>query len=157
MTAHSQFAIACCRICALAKTNFKTVQEYIASKAGASQAALKRVRSAIRKAIPAAEEAISYQIPVYKLNGVPVIYFAGWKEHFSIYPANQPLVAAFEADLARYKISKGTIRFPLSEPVPADLIERIARFRVTQLAARDKGKGSGQGGAAQLTKRPGAT
>jgi len=125
----------------MAKTDFKSVTEYIASKPKDLHTVLKRVRSTIRKAVPEAEEGISYQIPVYKLNGVPVLFFAGWKEHFSLYPASAALVAEFKEELAPYELSKGTIRFPLSEPVPVDLIDRIAKFRVQQLTTRDKGKG----------------
>jgi uncharacterized protein YdhG (YjbR/CyaY superfamily) len=123
------------------KTNFKTVNEYIASKPRNVQVILKSVRDAIRKNVPGSEEVISYQIPGYKLNGVPVLYFAGWKEHFSLYPANDALVAKFKDELTGYERSKGTIRFPFSEPVPANLIERIAKFRVEQLTSREKGKG----------------
>ena len=65
----------------MAKTNFQSVTGYIASKPKEVQAVLKLVRNAIRKAVPEAEEMISYQIPMYKLNGGPVLYFAGWKEH----------------------------------------------------------------------------
>jgi uncharacterized protein YdhG (YjbR/CyaY superfamily) len=92
------------------------------------QTVLQRVRGAIRKAVPGAEEAISYQIPTYKLHGRYVVYFAGWKSHYSLYPANARLVAAFKKDLARYEVNKGTIRFPLAEPVPVKLIASIAKF-----------------------------
>src|SRR5688572_12471801 len=126
----------------MAKTDFKSVTEYIASKPKDVQALLKRVRGAIRKGVPAAEEGISYQIPAYKLNSVPVVYFAGWQKHFSLYPVTDALVAAFKEDLTGYKISKGTVRFPYSEPVPVDLIERIARFRAEQLVKRDKQPGA---------------
>ena len=125
----------------MAKTDFKSVTEYIASKPKDAQASLKLVRGAIRKAVPAAAEVISYQIPGYKLNDVPLLYFAGWKEHYSLYPANDELVAKFKKELAPYERSKGTIRLPLSEPVPVDLIERIAKFRAEQLTTRDKRKG----------------
>jgi len=121
------------------KTDFKSVNDYIASKPEDVRAILRRVRSTIRKAVPAADEVISYQIPTYKLNGVPVIYFAGWKQHYSLYPASNALVAAFKDELEGYELSKGTIRFPLSEPVPVNLIERIAKFRAQQLTMRDKG------------------
>src|SRR4029453_12382324 len=97
---------------------FGTVGAYIAAQPRATQAALRQVRRAIRGALPGARETISYQIPAYTVGGARVIYFAGWKEHFSIYPASAGLVAAFRAALAPYAISKGTIRFPLSGPVP---------------------------------------
>jgi uncharacterized protein YdhG (YjbR/CyaY superfamily) len=122
----------------MAKTDFKSVDEYIASKPRDVQGVLKRVRSTIRRAVPAADEVISYQIPAYKLNGVSLLYFAGWKNHFSLYPASDAMVAAFKDELADYRISKGTVRFPLSEPVPVNLIERIAKFRAEQLTIREK-------------------
>ena len=81
---------------------------------------------------------ISYQIPAYKLQGAAVIYFAGWKEHYSLYPASDRLVKAFKAELAPYKVSKGTIRFPLTEPVPVKLIEGVAKFRAKEAAERVK-------------------
>ena len=135
-----------------ARTRFGSVREYIASKPKGVRVVLEHVRRAIRKAVPGAEEGLSYQMPVYMLNGAPVLYFAGWKAHFSLYPASDALVAAFARELAPYKRSKGTIRFPLSEPVPVKLIERIARFRARQLSARDRGKGARKGRAAQLDR-----
>ena len=124
----------------MAKTNFKSVDDYIATQPETVQAILERVRGAIRKAIPRAEEVISYQIPAYKLDGGAVIYFAGWKEHYSLYPASDRLVKAFKSDLAPYKISKGTIRFPLDEPVPAKLIADIAKFRAQETLERANAK-----------------
>ena len=120
----------------MAKTRFTSVDEYIATQPKAAQVALKRVRSAIRKGLPGAEEAISYQIPTYRLHGRYVIYFAGWKEHYSIYPSTRPLVAAFEKALEPYEVNdKGTIRFPLSQPVPVKLIEGLAKFRAKEAMA----------------------
>jgi uncharacterized protein YdhG (YjbR/CyaY superfamily) len=124
----------------MAKTSFKSIDDYIASRPEAVQRVLKRVRSIIRKAVPGANETISYQIPAYKLHGRPVVYFAGWSQHYSLYPSNDRLVAAFKDQLARYEISKGTIRFPLSEPIPVKLIENIAKFRANEVAGHDKAK-----------------
>jgi uncharacterized protein YdhG (YjbR/CyaY superfamily) len=124
----------------MAKTGFKSVDDYIASQPDAAQGVLKRVRRIIRKAVPGAEEVISYQIPAYKLNGRAVIYFAGWRQHYSVYPSTDRLVAAFKDDLARYEVSKGTIRFPFSEPVPVKLIEAVVRFRAKEVAGREKAK-----------------
>ena len=73
----------------MAKTDFKSVDEYIATHPEDVQAILQRVRSTIRKAVPGAEEVISYQIPTYKLHGGYVVYFAGWKQHYSLYPATR--------------------------------------------------------------------
>jgi uncharacterized protein YdhG (YjbR/CyaY superfamily) len=127
----------------LANTDFTSIDEYIATQSEDVQAILQRVRNAIRKALPGAEEVISYQIPTYKLHGAYVVYFAGWKQHYSLYPANGHLVAAFKDDLAPYKVSKGTIRFPLSQPVPVKLIERIAKFLAKQAAERARAKRAG--------------
>ena len=124
----------------MVKTGFKSVDEYIASQPEAVQNVLERVRSTICKAVPGTEEVISYQIPTYKLNGRPVLHFAGWKQHYSLYPSNDRLVAAFKDALAPYEVNKGTIRFPLSEPVPVKLIEGIARFRAKEVAEREKAK-----------------
>lgn len=116
------------------KTANKNVPAYIAGFPRPVQTILKRVRSIIRRAVPDAEEVISYQIPAYKLLPKPVLFFAAWKEHYSLYPSNARLVAAFKDQLSRYELSKGTIRLPLSEPVPAQLIERIAKFRAKEIA-----------------------
>jgi uncharacterized protein YdhG (YjbR/CyaY superfamily) len=124
----------------MAKTDFKSVDEYIATFPEGVQAILGRVRGAIRKALPGAEEAISYQIPTYRMHGGYVVYFAGWKQHYSLYPATGRLVAAFNDDLAPYEVSKGTIRFPLSQPVPVRLIERLAKFLAKEAPARAKAK-----------------
>jgi len=124
----------------MAKTEFKSVDEYIAAQPDAAQGILGLVRGAIRKAVPGAEEVISYKIPTYKLHGGVVLYFAGWKRHYSLYPAGERLVAAFKDELASYEVKKGTIRFPLSGPVPVKLIERIAKFRAKEAADRGKAK-----------------
>ncbi len=136
----------------MAKSAFKSLNDYIASKPREVRAVLERVRGAIRKAVPAADEGLSYQMPAYTLNGVPVLYFAGWKAHYSLYPASDALVAAFRRELAPYERSKGTIRMPLREPVPVDLIERLARFRAEQLTAREKKGGRRKGRDAQLAR-----
>jgi uncharacterized protein YdhG (YjbR/CyaY superfamily) len=136
----------------MAKTKFQSVTDYIASKPRSVQPILQRVRSAIRKAIPKAEEGIAYQIAAYTLNGTGIIYFAGWKEHYSLYPIHESLVAAFKKELTGCKISKGTLRFPLFEPVPSDLIERIVRFRVEQLAKSEKRRGKKGGRESQLER-----
>lgn len=124
----------------MAKTDFRSVDEYIATHPENVQAILQRVRSTISKAVPGAEEVISYQIPAYKLHGGAVLYFAGWKQHYSIYPVSDDLIEAFKDDLAPYKVSKGTIRFPLSQPVPSTLIGRIAKFRAKEATERARAK-----------------
>src|SRR5713101_4585431 len=103
----------------MAKTNFRSVDEYIGAQPTGVQPVLRRVRRIIRKAVAAAVEVISYQLPAYKLaEGPGVLCFAAWKQHYSLYPASDELVAAFKGALTPYRVSKGTLRFPLSEPVP---------------------------------------
>jgi uncharacterized protein YdhG (YjbR/CyaY superfamily) len=124
----------------MARTDFKSVDDYIAAHPVGVQPILQRVRSTIRRAVPRAEEVISYQIPAYRLPAGVVIYFAGWKQHFSLYPATGRLVAAFKDELAPYAVSKGTIRFPLSQRVPVTLIARIAKFRAREASERARAK-----------------
>jgi len=124
----------------MAKAGVKSVDEYIASQPETTQPILKRVRKAIRKAVPAAEEVISYHMPTYKLRGDRMLYFAAWKQHYSLYPATERLVTQFKDALASYEIGKGTVRFPLSQPVPVNLIERIAKFRAKEVAESQEAK-----------------
>ena len=124
----------------MAKTDFKSVDEYIASQPKTSQDLLERVRHAIRKAVPGTQETISYQIPAYKLPAGPVLYLAGWSQHYSLYPATSRVIAAFKDDLAPYQVIQHTIRFALSKPVPVKLIARIAKFRAKEAVERAKAK-----------------
>ena len=124
----------------MAKTDFRSVEEYIRAQPKSVQPILRRVRSIIRKAVPAAMEVISYQLPAYKLAEGPVLCFAAWKQHYSLYPASDELVAAFKGALTPYRVSKGTLRFPLSEPVPVKLIERVAKFRAKEAKRRARAK-----------------
>jgi uncharacterized protein YdhG (YjbR/CyaY superfamily) len=118
------------------KAAFNSVDDYIAAQPVAVQLILERVRRTIRKAVPEAEEVISYQMPTFKLYGLPVLYLAGWKQHYSLYPVTGNLITAFRDDLAPYEVNhKGTVRFPLSQPVPLKLIERMAKFRAKEIAA----------------------
>ena len=106
------------------------VDAYIAAQPPAARAALATVRAAIGRALPPeAEEVISYKIPAYRVAGRIALFFAAWAEHYSLYPVGQQTEAALGEDLSRYGRSKGTIRFPLGEPVPEALIERIARLK----------------------------
>jgi uncharacterized protein YdhG (YjbR/CyaY superfamily) len=117
----------------------RSIDEYIAGFPQPVQAVLERVRSTIRKAVPGAEEVIAYQMPAFTLNGRYVLCFAGWKQHYSLYGSTDPLVAAFKDELAPYEVNgKGTIRFPLSEPVPVKLIAGIAKFRSKEVRPREK-------------------
>ena len=122
----------------MAKTHFQSVDDYIALQPEAVRGLLERVRSTIRKAVPEAEESISYQIPTYKLPGGPLIYFAGWKKHYSLYPVSAQLIDALGEDLGAREVEKGTIRFPLDEPVPVKLITRIVKYRAKEVARKPR-------------------
>lgn len=122
------------------KTNFTSVDAYIAAQPEAARPVLKRVRALLRAALPKAEEVISYQIPAYKLGGRAVIYFAGWKKHYSLYPLTDDLITALGAKIETYETRKGTIRFPLDAPIPEALVTRIAKFRAKEVAAEVKAK-----------------
>jgi uncharacterized protein YdhG (YjbR/CyaY superfamily) len=124
----------------VARTGFTTVDEYLAAQPAAARAILASVRRTIRAALPQAQEVISYQIPTYKLHGRVVIYFAGWKAHYAIYPATPSVLARIKTGLASYEVRKGTIRFPLAPPVPVKLIARIAKLRAREVATRAKRK-----------------
>lgn len=123
-----------------AQPHFHSVDDYIALQPLPAQTILERVRTTIRKALPKAEEVISYNIPTYKVNGEPVIYFAGWKRHFSLYPISKRTAFEFQSELAQYQLNKSTVRFPLSEPVPIKLIASIAKFRAKEIADRLRAK-----------------
>jgi uncharacterized protein YdhG (YjbR/CyaY superfamily) len=123
----------------MAKTDYKSVDEYIAAQPEPVQAVLRRVRAIVQGAMPDAVEVISYQMPAYRLHGRVVLYFAGWARHYSLYPVGDDL-AQFKDELAPYEVKKGTIRFPLSQPVPVKLIEAIAKFRAKLAAERGAAK-----------------
>jgi len=114
----------------ISKKTFKTIDEYIALFSKDVQNILKALRKAIKDVAPQAEEAIRYQIPTYKLNG-NLVHFAAFKDHISFFPTSSG-VEAFKEKLNSYKTSKGTIRFPLDEPIPFDLVKEIVRFRVKE-------------------------
>ena len=96
---------------------------------------LEQVRVAIRRAVPEALESIGYGIPGYKLHGKPMLYFGGFKEHYSLFAASGTFFAALEDELRGYERRKGTIHLPLTKPVPLKLISRIAKLRAAGIAA----------------------
>jgi uncharacterized protein YdhG (YjbR/CyaY superfamily) len=116
----------------------KSVDEYLAAQTEAVRAKLEQVRAAIRKAVPDAVEGIGYRMPGYKLYGKPMLYFAGFKEHYSLFAASGTFFAALEDELRGYELRKGTVRFPLTQPVPVKLISRIAKLRAAGIAATAK-------------------
>lgn len=115
-----------------------SVDEYIAAQPEAVRPKLEQVRAAIRKAVPEALEEIAYRMPGYKLCGKPMLYFAGFKQHYSLFAASGTFFAALENELSGYDLWKGTVRFPLTKPVPVELIGRIAKLRAAGIAATAK-------------------
>ena len=105
----------------------QTVDDYITGFPDQIQSILRQIRSIIRETVPDAEEVIAYQMPTYRLHG-NLVHFAAFKHHIGFYPTPTG-VAAFEQELAPYKHAKGSIRFPLDEPIPYDLIRRIVELR----------------------------
>ena len=120
----------------MGRTNVSTVDQYIAAQPQPVRATLARVRQAIRKAVPKAEELISYGMPAYKLGGKPFVYFAAWKQHYSLYPATRRVCDALGNELAPYKVHKATIRFEFTSAVPDKLIARVAKFRAKEVRER---------------------
>lgn len=111
-------------------TQHKTVDEYIKSFQPDIQNILKKLRQAIREAAPEAIEVISYHMPAFKQNGI-LVYFAAHKNHIGFYPMASG-IKAFNAELAPYKWSKGTVQFPLDKPIPFDLVKKIVALRVKE-------------------------
>jgi len=117
------------------KKQFKTIDEYIKTFPEDVQPILQKMRQTIRKAAPQAEEAISYQMPTFKLNGRNLVHFAGYKNHVGFYPVPSG-IDAFEKELSPYKQGKGSVQFPLDGPVPYDLVRKIVIFRMKENLAR---------------------
>jgi uncharacterized protein YdhG (YjbR/CyaY superfamily) len=120
------------------RTGARNIDEYIDGFPPDVQKILQKIRLTIRKEAPNAEEAIKYQIPTFVLNG-NLIFFAGFKNHVSVYPAPRG-DEKFKRELAAYEGGKGTVRFPLDKPVPFDLIRRIVRFLIKKNSENSKPK-----------------
>ena len=106
-----------------------TVDEYVEAQPEAARARLRELRAAVRAAVPAAEELISYGMPTYKLNGRAVAYFGAAKRHCALYGA---IPSELEPELSGYRRLKGTVQFPLDTPIPADLVRRIVLARAAE-------------------------
>ena len=115
----------------MADQEFGSVEEYIGSFPADVRAILEQVRRAILDAVPGTGETVSYQIPTITLGGRPLLYFAGWKRHVSVYPAPAG-DEALERRLRPYRSAKSTLKFPLSRPVPYDLIAQVAKLSLRQ-------------------------
>ncbi len=116
----------------------QTIDEYIAGFPPDVQETLQEIRRTIRKAAPDAEETVKYGIPTFTLKG-NLVHFGAYKKHIGFYPTPSA-TEKFKKQLSAYEGSKGTIRFPLGEPVPFDLITEIVKFRVQENLERAKAK-----------------
>lgn len=112
------------------KRSFRSIDEYIATFPADVQALLEAVRATIKAAAPDAEECISYQMPTFTLHG-NLVHFGAWKNHIGFYPTPSGTMA-FKDELSKYEGAKGSIRFPISEPLPLELISRIVTLRVAE-------------------------
>lgn len=106
------------------------VDSYIADFPPKVQVMMKKLRSCIKKAAPEAEESISYMMPAYKFHG-PLVYFGGYERHIGFYPTGGG-ITPFQKEISVYKHSKGAVQFPLNEPLPLDLVERMVKYRVKE-------------------------
>lgn len=122
------------------KVTFKSVDEYIGTFPEDIQKILEELRGTIKAAAPEAEETISYNIPTFKMNGRYLIYFAGWKNHISLYPI--PVGSeTFNKQIAKYVEGKGTLKFPINKPLPLKLINKIVKLKLAENQKRaDKKK-----------------
>lgn len=120
------------------KQTFQTIEEYVKTFPKDIQKILGTVRQTIKKSAPAAEEAISYQIPTFKLNG-NLVHFAAFKNHIGFYPGSEA-IRVFKKEIKSYKSSKGAIQFPIDKPMPLTLIRKIVEFRVNINSAKNSKK-----------------
>ena len=112
------------------------VRTYLAALPPKTRAEVRKLRAAIRAAAPAAVEGFSYGIPGFRLNGRPLVWYAGWRHHTSMYPMTAVVRTKLGSQLDGYEMSKGTIRFPLGEPLPLPLVKRIVKARVAEAAGK---------------------
>lgn len=120
------------------KSSYQSIDEYIATFPPGIQKKLKEMRAVVKAAAPQATEKISYQMPTFFLNG-SLVHFAAFKNHIGFYPTPSG-IASFAKELARYESAKGSVQFPLDEPLPLALIKRIVKFRVGENLAKAKAK-----------------
>lgn len=120
------------------KQKYQTMDDYIESFPKDIQKILEAVRKTIKESAPEAEEAISYQIPTFKLNG-NLVHFAAFKNHIGVYPGSEA-IKVFKKEFGFYKSSKGAVQFPIDKPMPLALIKKVVKYRVKEKSHRLKKK-----------------
>ena len=118
----------------------KTIDEFISQYPPEVQTILQKIRALIQKSAPGAEEAMAYGIPTFKLNSKNLVHFSAFKEHIGFYPTPAG-IEKFRKELSAYEGAKGSVKFPLTKPVPYALIGRITQFRVKEVMGQAKEKG----------------
>lgn len=116
---------------ATGREQYESIDDYIRSSPAEVREALEKMRAAVREAAPGAEEAIRYGMPSFRLHGRNLVHFAAFQHHIGFYPIPSG-IEAFKKELSLYKQGKGSVRFPLSQPLPYDLVKKIVRFRVAE-------------------------
>jgi uncharacterized protein YdhG (YjbR/CyaY superfamily) len=116
----------------MAMPTFDSVDDYLDAQEPDIKKTLKVVRATIKKAIPKAEESVSYKIPTYKIDGTAVIFFAAWKKHWSLYPITAVVTRTLQKELAGHEVQKGTLKLPYDEKPPTALITKIAKLRARE-------------------------
>ena len=106
---------------------------YLATLTDAQRVAMEQLRLAILEAAPDAQEAFSYGIPAFRLHGKPLVWYAAWKAHYSLYPLSAAMVRDHAAAMEGYPTAKGTIRFPAGRPLPLGLVEALVRSRIAEI------------------------
>ena len=119
------------------RKQFKTIDEYIEAFPVDVQHILEKMRETIKQAAPRAVEAISYQMPTFKLNGKNLVHFAAFKNHIGFYPIPSG-IEAFKEELSPYKQGKGSVQFPIDKLIPYELVEKIVKYRVKENLAHAK-------------------
>ena len=114
------------------RTMIPKVRSYFTSTPPKARAALKQIRAAIRSVAPRAEEAFSYQIPAFKLNGRMLVWYAAFKAHCSLYPMTGAIRRKLARDLKGFEMSKGTVRLPLAKPIPVGLVKKLVKARMAE-------------------------
>jgi uncharacterized protein YdhG (YjbR/CyaY superfamily) len=115
------------------KTAKSQVRSYFAATPPKARAALKRIRAAIRSVASGAEEAFSYRIPAFRFEGRPLVWYAAFKNHCSLYPMTGAIRRKLAAALKGYEVSKGTVRLPLAKPIPVGLVKKLVKARITEM------------------------